>query len=213
MAVNFTDPPCSTNKSVLPLHRLLIRYHFHLLLKFSSSRRLPIYPIPKALMLKKSWSGIVSSANETLSNILVRHGINLDYVSERIDDLLNASKAIEKRYDKLGNRESSCYPVYNDILSRLSKQFITYENAAMPRHLLVDSSYTSTHYDSYFPKIRSLLQKLSESVDAESLTVAKDLKTELSALVTAFTAASNLLRGGLFGSLNLVNAFICARSN
>ncbi|VDK31625.1 unnamed protein product [Taenia asiatica] len=211
MAVNFTDPPCSTDESLLPLHRLLIRYHFHLLLRFSSSRRLPIYPLPKAITLKRSWGGIVSHADKILPNISTRYGINLDYVSERIEAFLNASKAFEKAFDRLEKEKPRCYPVYNDILSRLSKQFITYENVTMPRHVLVDSSDTTTHYDSYFPKVRSLLKELSQSADEKSSGVVRELKTELSALVTAFTAASNLLRGGLLDSLNLVNAYFCAR--
>ncbi|KAL5112874.1 N-acetylated-alpha-linked acidic dipeptidase 2 [Taenia crassiceps] len=199
MAVNFTDPPCSTDGGLLPLHRLLIRYHFHLLLKFSSSRRLPIYPLPKAITLKRSWSGIVDHADKILPNISTRYGINLGYISERVEDFLNASKAFEKSFDKIEKERPRCYPVYNDILSRLSKQFITNENVPTPRHVLVDSSYTTTHYDSYFPKVRSFIQKLSQSTDEKSSEVVKELKTELSALVTAFTAASNLLRGGLLG--------------
>lgn len=81
----------------------------------------------------------------------------------------------------------------------------------MPRHVLVDNSYNSNHYDSYFPKIRSLLKKLSQAADEKPSDVVKELKTELSALVTAFTTASNLLRGGLLGSINSVNAYFCPR--
>nr|CDS16664.1 n acetylated alpha linked acidic dipeptidase [Echinococcus granulosus] len=212
MAVRFTDPPCSSDGTLLPLHHFLIRYHFHLLLKFSSSRRLPIYPVPKATALAQSWSSIVYDDYET-SNITALYGINLGYVSEGIGDFLNASKVFEKYFDRLEYGKQRCYPLYNDMLGRLSKHFITYESATMPRHVLVDSSYASTHCDSYFPKIRTVLQKLSQCAYEESAPLVKELKTELSILVTAFTSAANLLRGGLLGSLSSVNAFSCARSN
>ena len=77
MAVKFTDPPCSSNGSLLPLHRLLIHYHFYLLLKFSSNNRLPVHPVPKANTLKLSWSDIVKYADKEIPQIKTRFGIDL----------------------------------------------------------------------------------------------------------------------------------------
>ncbi len=77
MATNFTDPPCESDGSLLPLHRLLIRLHFHFLLRFSSDRRLPIFPVRKAHTLQKAWALIVENANETIPNLEESYGIKL----------------------------------------------------------------------------------------------------------------------------------------
>ncbi len=77
MATNFTDPPCESDGSLLPLHRLLIRLHFHFLLRFSSDRRLPIFPVRKARTLQKAWALIVANANETIPNLEESYGIKL----------------------------------------------------------------------------------------------------------------------------------------
>ena len=111
------------------------------------------------------------------------------------------------------NLLNRCYPIFNDILSRLSKQFITHANVGTPRHVLVDSSYSISHRKSYFPKIRLLLQRLRRSSDVTSKKLVKHLKFELSALATSFTEASNLLRGGLFGSLNALVSHLCPHFN
>ncbi|VDD78693.1 unnamed protein product [Mesocestoides corti] len=209
MATNFTDPPCSSDGSVLPLHRLLVRLHFHLALSFSSARRLPIHPVRKATTLKEAWDVLVSEAQQRYPDLEEHYGIKLEYVTKRIDDFLNASRNFENFVGNLHGSDMRCFHIYNDILGRLSKQFISNVDAKSPRHVLVDTAYTQSHAASYFPRIRTLLHQLELGEDRDVRTMLKSLKVELSALVTAFNAASTLLRGGLFGSLDAYHAHLC----
>lgn len=105
-----------------------------------------------------------------------------------------------------------CLTVYNNILGDLSKHFITNVNSTAPRHVLVNESDAwGSHLKSYFQRVSKMLHQLSE-VQLERKTadeLVMNLKLELSLLVTAFTSASNHLRGGLLGSLKAVNMYLC----
>ncbi|KAM7539836.1 hypothetical protein Aperf_G00000041331 [Anoplocephala perfoliata] len=212
MATKFTDPPCPNNGKILPLHNFLIRYHFHLMLKFSSSQRIPIFPVVKASTLQFAWKDILKYVKNTIPDIQTRYRIDLDYVSRSIGTFKNATIEFERFLASLDKSNPIC-PAYNDMLIRLSKQFITNVNTTIPRHILVDDSLSRTHAKSYFPRVRRLLQQLSECSEKEPEHLIKAIKTELSIIVTTFTAASNLLHGGLFESLDTVNTHLCPSFN
>ena len=82
-------------------------------------------------------------------------------------------------------------------------------NSTVPGHVLVDATYTATHRESYLPRIRKLLKKISNSDNNNTEDLVRALKLELSVLVTALTTASNLLQGGLFGSLDSLYKHLC----
>lgn len=76
MATEFTDPPID-NKD-LPIHLYLTRLHFNLLLRFSSSNRLPIYPLRLATSLATRWQQLTALAKKKLtSKALEQQGIEL----------------------------------------------------------------------------------------------------------------------------------------
>lgn len=80
MATNFTDPPCRSDGSLLPLHRLLVHLHFHILLSFSTARRLPISPVNKAITLDKAWFAITLNAKKKIPDLEKDFGIKLGTV-------------------------------------------------------------------------------------------------------------------------------------
>ncbi|KAM3174994.1 hypothetical protein ACTXT7_009406 [Hymenolepis weldensis] len=209
MAERFTDPPCPKSKKKFPLHQFLIRYHFHLILRFSSSRRLPIFPIDKANTLELAWKDILEYATDSIPDIKTRFGIDFDYITKSIETFKNAVIAFEKSFVNIDKSNPKCLNIYNNILTGLSKQFITNVNTTTLRHVLVEENDLPSHIESYFPRVRKLLQNLSQSAENKTRDLITNLKIELSILITAFTSASSHLKGGLFGSLDMVNDHLC----
>ncbi|VDO07057.1 unnamed protein product [Rodentolepis nana] len=209
MAERFTDPPCPTSKEKFPLHQFLIRYHFHLMLRFSGSRRFPIFPIYKANTLELAWKNILNYTATYIPEIKTRFGIDLDYITGSIRAFKNAVMAFEKSFVDIERSKPHCLHVFNNILADLSKQFITNVNTTTPRHVLVEDEDVKSHIESYFPRLQKLLHNLNQSAGNETSDLITNIKIELSILFTAFTSASNHLKGGLLGSLDMVYDDLC----
>ncbi|TGZ61510.1 hypothetical protein CRM22_007940 [Opisthorchis felineus] len=200
VAERFTDPAVS-DTGPMPRHRLLVRLYLTMILQLCCASRLPYSICRWAMTFSKEWAKFKQFAVSKVPK-LASFGVNLDWISEDLDQMLHSAERVEAFLNTLEHRTTEFPAVLNRTVANIPKCFV--KPSLSDPDLFPFVLYAPRGFQTvYFHRVQSVftrfLKHIHDHNSEEKLNCLRLLKQELSILASCINQATECMRNGLVG--------------
>ncbi|GAA50701.1 glutamate carboxypeptidase 2 [Clonorchis sinensis] len=200
VAERFTDPAVS-DTGPMPRHRLLVRLYLTMILQLCCASRLPYSICRWATTFSKEWEKFKQFAVSKVPK-LTGFGVNLDWISEDLDQMLHSAERVDAFLNTLEQRTTEFPTVLNRTVANIPKCFVKpslTDPDLFPFVLYAPRGFQTVYFHRIQSAFTRFLKHIHDNNSEEKFNCLRLLKQELSILASCINEATECMRNGLVG--------------